>query len=64
MHISLTLNEADLTAAVSDWLDHRGYVTKAVNYSVTKGDRPGEGQTVTATVSADRQKPDSITHHP
>jgi hypothetical protein len=42
MYMSLTLSEADLTAAITDWLDQRGFFTKQVSFHVTEGDRPGD----------------------
>ena len=65
MFIHLTLNEADLTEAIDEWLTKRGYAVKAVTFTIDNGDRPGDGKTVTATTSVDQLDDKvSFSHHP
>ena len=52
MFIQITLNEQELTEAVAQWLRDT-YKVKSVTYNITKGDRPGDSDYVSATASAE-----------
>lgn len=52
--VSLTLNKDEIQEAICFWVEHLGYATSdrfSVMVRVDKGDRPGDVDHVTATVT-------------
>lgn len=55
MTITITLSEADIREAIRLYLAGQGWrALDGAAFTVSPGDRPGEGATITATVGARR----------